>query len=82
MPTQVLSEMFVVLQGGKGLRQTLNALIDFASDHPRMETGCHVLQDACGQARELGPRDSGREWRRSTPARTKRLNVAVSAVQS
>src|SRR6056297_4330946 len=32
---QVLSEMFVLLHSGTGLRETLAALIDFASDDPR-----------------------------------------------
>ncbi|MEO0525219.1 MAG: TetR/AcrR family transcriptional regulator, partial [Pseudomonadota bacterium] len=37
---QVLSEMFGILHSGHGLHETLHALIDFASDDPRMETGC------------------------------------------
>ena len=37
---RVLADIFAILQGGQGLRGTLNALIDFASDDPRMETGC------------------------------------------
>jgi len=37
---QVLSDMFVIQNAGQGLRETLDALIDFASDDPRMITGC------------------------------------------
>jgi len=51
---QVLSEMFAILQAGKGLRQTLEALVDFASDDPRMETGCLFYKMRAGKHR-LGP---------------------------
>ncbi len=51
---QVLSEMFVILQGGHGLRATLDAMIDFASDDPRMETGCLFYKMRAGKHR-LGP---------------------------
>jgi AcrR family transcriptional regulator len=51
---QVLSEMFVILHGGMGLRETLDALIDFASDDPRMETGCLFYKMRAGKHR-LGP---------------------------
>lgn len=51
---QVLSEMFVILHGGTGLRQTLDALVDFASDDPRMETGCLFYKMRAGKHR-LGP---------------------------
>jgi AcrR family transcriptional regulator len=47
---QVLSEMFVILHGGMGLRETLDALIDFASDDPADGNRVPVLQDARGQA--------------------------------
>ncbi len=50
----VLSDMFVILHGGKGLRETLDALIDFASDDPRMETGCLFYKMRAGKHR-LGP---------------------------
>lgn len=50
----VLSEMFVILHGGTGLRQTLDALVDFASDDPRMETGCLFYKMRNGKHR-LGP---------------------------
>lgn len=51
---QVLSEMFTILQGGAGLWDTLNSLIDFASDDPRMETGCLFYKMRAGKHR-LGP---------------------------
>ncbi|MEZ5751954.1 MAG: TetR/AcrR family transcriptional regulator [Paracoccaceae bacterium] len=51
---QVLAEMFVILHGGKGLHATLAALIDFASDDPRMETGCLFYKMRAGKHR-LGP---------------------------
>lgn len=50
----VLSDMFVILHGGKGLRETLDALIDFATDDPRMETGCLFYKMRAGKHR-LGP---------------------------
>jgi TetR/AcrR family transcriptional regulator, copper-responsive repressor len=51
---QVLSDMFVILHSGKGLRETLDALIDFASDDPRMDTGCLFYKMRAGKHR-LGP---------------------------
>jgi AcrR family transcriptional regulator len=51
---QVLSEIFVVLHGGQGLRRTLAALIDFASADPRMDTGCLFYKMRAGKHR-LGP---------------------------
>lgn len=51
---QVLSDMFVILHAGLGLRETLDALIDFASDDPRMETGCLFYKMRAGKHR-LGP---------------------------
>jgi TetR/AcrR family transcriptional regulator, copper-responsive repressor len=56
---QVLSEVFVVLHGGTGLRETLDALIDFASDDPRMETGCLFYKMRAGKHR-LGPQTRAR----------------------
>jgi len=50
----VLSDLFAILQSGKGLRETLDALIDFASDDPRMETGCLFYKMRAGKHR-LGP---------------------------
>ncbi|MCV2875245.1 TetR/AcrR family transcriptional regulator [Rhodobacteraceae bacterium XHP0102] len=56
---QVLSEMFAVLQGGAGLRETLAALIDFACDDPRMDTGCLFYKMRAGKHR-LGPETRAR----------------------
>lgn len=56
---QVLSEMFVILHGGTGLRQTLDALVDFASDDARMETGCLFYKMRAGKHR-LGPETRAR----------------------
>lgn len=50
----VLSDLFAILHSGKGLHETLNALIDFASDDPRMETGCLFYKMRAGKHR-LGP---------------------------
>jgi transposase/AcrR family transcriptional regulator len=66
---QVLSEMFVILHGGKGLRETLDALIDFASDDPRMETGCLFYKMRAGKHR-LGP---------ETRARVEEIDAAAQA---
>ena len=56
---QVLSEMFVILHSGRGLHATLDALIDFASDDPRMETGCLFYKMRAGKHR-LGPETRAR----------------------
>jgi len=48
---RVLSDMFVILQSGKGLRGTLDALIDFACADPRMETGCMFYKMRAGKHR-------------------------------
>lgn len=50
----VLSDLFAILHSGKGLHETLDALIDFASDDPRMETGCLFYKMRAGKHR-LGP---------------------------
>ncbi len=55
----VLSDVFAILQGGKGLRETLRALIDFASADPRMETGCLFYKMRTGKHR-LGPETRAR----------------------
>jgi hypothetical protein len=55
----VLSEIFVILQSGKGLRETLAKLIDFACDDPRMETGCLFYKMRAGKHR-LGPETRAR----------------------
>ena len=46
--------MLGILRPGRGLRATLEALIDFASDDPRMETGCLSYKMRAGKHR-LGP---------------------------
>jgi AcrR family transcriptional regulator len=51
---RVLGAVFEILEGGKGLRATLDALIDFASDDARMETGCLFYKMRAGKHR-LGP---------------------------
>jgi AcrR family transcriptional regulator len=56
---RVLSALFAILQGGHGLRETLDALIDFASDDPRMETGCLFYKMRAGKHR-LGPETRAR----------------------
>jgi AcrR family transcriptional regulator len=66
---QVLSEVFVVLHGGQGLRRTLAALIDFASADPRMETGCLFYKMRAGKHR-LGP---------ETRARVEEIDAAAQA---
>ena len=56
---RVLSELFEILHAGMGLRETLAALIDFASDDPRMETGCLFYKMRAGKHR-LGPETRAR----------------------
>lgn len=51
---RVLSDVFAILHSGKGLQGTLDALIDFASADPRMETGCLFYKMRAGKHR-LGP---------------------------
>ncbi len=51
---RVLSSVFAILHGGMDLRDTLAALIDFASADPRMETGCVFFKMRAGRHR-LGP---------------------------
>jgi AcrR family transcriptional regulator len=66
---RVLSAVFAILQGGKGLRDTLAALIDFASADPRMETGCLFYKMRAGKHR-LGP---------ETRARVEEIDAAAQA---
>ena len=66
---QVLSEIFTILQSGAGLWDALNALIDFASDDPRMETGCLFYKMRSGKHR-LGP---------ETRARVDEIDAAAQA---
>lgn len=51
---RVLSDVFAILQGKRGMTETLDALIDFASADPRMETGCLFYKMRAGKHR-LGP---------------------------
>jgi AcrR family transcriptional regulator len=60
---KVLSDMFLILQGGRGLEETLSALIDFASADPRMETGCLFYKMRAGKHR-LGP-TTWNGWKKS-----------------
>ena len=48
---QVLSDVFAILQRGTGLRETLDALIDFASADSRMEAGCLFCKMRAGKHR-------------------------------
>ena len=56
---QVLSDVFAILHAGNGLRATLDALIYFACDDPRMETGCLFYKMRSGKHR-LGPETRAR----------------------
>lgn len=56
---QVLSDVFAILRAGDGLRATLDALIHFACDDPRMETGCVFYKMRSGKHR-LGPETRAR----------------------
>ena len=51
---RVLSDVFAILQSGKGLQDTLDAVVEFASADPRMETGCLFYKMRAGKHR-LGP---------------------------
>lgn len=56
---RVLSHVFAILESGKGLRNTLDALTDFASADPRMESGCLFYKMRAGKHR-LGPETRAR----------------------
>lgn len=56
---EVLSDLFAILQGGGGLKETIDALIDFASADPRMGTGCLFYKMRAGKHR-LGPQTRAR----------------------
>jgi len=66
---RVLSDIFAILHGGKGLRGTLDALIDFAAADPRMDTGCLFYKMRAGKHR-LGPQ---------TRARVEEIDAAAQA---
>jgi AcrR family transcriptional regulator len=57
--THVLADVLAILQGGTGLRATLDALIDFACDDPRMAKGCLFYKMRSGKHR-LGPETRAR----------------------
>jgi AcrR family transcriptional regulator len=48
---RVLSDVFAILNSGAGLRATLDALVDFATADPRMETGCLYYKMRVGKHR-------------------------------
>lgn len=56
---EVLADVFAILEAGRGLRTTLDALIDFACDDPRMATGCLFYKMRNGKHR-LGPETRAR----------------------
>jgi len=56
---EVLADVFAILEAGRGLRSTLDALIDFACDDPRMATGCLFYKMRSGKHR-LGPETRAR----------------------
>ncbi|MEO0750178.1 MAG: hypothetical protein AAFY25_00080 [Pseudomonadota bacterium] len=56
---QALSDVFAILQSGADLSTTLDALIDFACDDPRMKTGCLFYKMRTGKHR-LGPKTRAR----------------------
>ncbi|MGJ3265207.1 MAG: hypothetical protein ACFE0R_18445, partial [Salinarimonas sp.] len=66
---RVLADIFAILHGGEGLRETLDALIEFASADPRMETGCLFYKMRAGRHR-LGP---------ETRARVEEIDAAAQA---
>ena len=66
---RVLSDVFAILQSGKGLQGTLEELTDFACDDPQMETGCLFLKMRAGKHR-LGP---------DTRARIEELDAAAQS---
>ncbi|MEL7392068.1 MAG: TetR/AcrR family transcriptional regulator [Pseudomonadota bacterium] len=51
---RVLSDVFAILHAEEGLQETLDALVDFATADPRMETGCVFYKMRAGKHR-LGP---------------------------
>lgn len=51
---QAFADVLAILQSGRSLRETLDALVDFACADPRMETGCLFYKMRMGKHR-LGP---------------------------
>lgn len=66
---RVLADVFTILQAGQGLAATLDALVDFATADPRMETGCLFYKLRAGRHR-LGPK---------TRARLQEIDAAAQA---
>ena len=66
---EVLADVFAIVHAGRALRPTLDALIDFASDDPRMATGCLFYKMRNGKHR-LGPRTRQRVDEIDAAART------------
>ena len=56
---KVLSDVFAILERGTDLPTTLDALIEFAVDDPRMEEGCLFSKMRAGKHR-LGPNTRAR----------------------
>ncbi len=56
---RVLSDVFAILEADRGLEWTLDALVEFACDDPRMETGCLFYKMRAGKHR-LGPETRAR----------------------
>ena len=55
----VLSDVFGISKAGKGLRDTLDAPVEFVIADPRMETGCLFYKMRAGKHR-LGPQTRAR----------------------
>jgi AcrR family transcriptional regulator len=56
---RVLADVLAIAQGGQGLQDTLDALVQFAGAGPRMEPGCLFHKMRAGKHR-LGPETSAR----------------------
>jgi len=56
---EVLVDIFAILQSGAPLHPTLDALVEFACNDPRMETGCLFYKMRSGKHR-LGPETRAR----------------------
>jgi AcrR family transcriptional regulator len=56
---RVLGDLFAILRRNEPLDTTLSALIDFAVDDPRLETGCLFYKMRAGKHR-LGPKTRAR----------------------
>lgn len=56
---QILSDILAVLKSGEHMQATLDALIEFACNDPRMESGCLFYKMRAGKHR-LGPKTRAR----------------------